>query len=163
MKKGNVLIISVIFIAICIVIIMFIAAVFMSHINSILYNMKLEMYLINKSAVIAVNKNETSIDKFSYNKKAYRAYFENSIKESFSLNDELKNDDKLISGVKILEYEIYDKGSRDKYTRTICDDRTIHTVLEVKIRPIIMKEFFEKILTFQIHEDVNLNTVKVGI
>ena len=155
--------ISVIFIAICVVIIMFIAAVFMSHVNSILYNIKLEMYMINKSAVIAVNKNETSIDDFSFNKKAYKEYFEDAIKSSYDLNDEFENNAKLISSVKVIEYDIYESGKKDYYTGEVCDDRTIHTVLEVKIRPIIMREFFEDIFTFNIHEDVNLNLVQVEV
>ena len=158
MKKGNVLIIAVIFIAIAIAIIMFIAAIFMSHVNSILYNMKIEMYSINRAAIISVNKYNTSIDNFSYNKKAYKDYFENAIKNSYDLNDEYENKQKLINSVKILEYEIYEKGKRDSITNKRCDDRTIHTVIEVKIRPIIMKDYFENIFKFEIHEDVNLNT-----
>ncbi len=158
MKKGNVLIIAVIFIAIAIVIILFIAAIFMSHVNSILYNMKLEMYSINRSAIIAVNKYNTSIDKFSYNKKAYKKYFENAIKKSYDLNDEFENKDKLISSLKIMEYEIYEKGRKDSITLEKTDNRVIHTVIEVKIRPIIMREYFEDIFKFVIHEDVNLNT-----
>lgn len=161
MKKGNVLIISVIFIAICIVIILFIATFFMSHVNSILYNLKLEMYSINKSAVIAVNKNKTSIDDFSYNKKSYREYFENAIKTSYDLDENFENNNKLISNVRILEYEIYEKGTKDRTTGEICDDRVIHTVLKVKIKPIIMRSVFEDIFAFEIHEDVNLNMMNV--
>lgn len=161
MKKGNVLIISVIFIAICIVIILFIATFFMSHVNSILYNLKLEMYSINKSAVIAVNKNKTSIDDFSYNKKSYREYFENAIKTSYDLDENFENNNKLISNVRILEYEIYEKGSKDRTNGEICDDRVIHTVLKVKIKPIIMRSVFEDIFAFEIHEDVNLNMMNV--
>ena len=157
MKKGNILIISVIFIACAIVIILFIATIFMSHVNSILYNMKLEMYSINKSAIIAINKYNTSIDKFSFNKKAYRTYFENAIKENYKLNDNFENENKLISYIKILDYDIYEKGEKDSTTKTKCDDRTIHTVIEVKVKPIIMKDFFENVLKFKIHEDVNLN------
>jgi len=36
--------------------------------------------------------------------------------------------------------------------------RVIHTVVEVKVTPIIMREFLEDIFTFEVHEDVNLNT-----
>lgn len=160
MKKGNVLIISVIFIAICIVIILFIAAIFMSHVNSILYNLKLEMYSINKSAIIAVNKYNTSIDSFSYNKKEYRKYFEDAIKKSYDLDKNFKNPDKLISSLKIIDYEIYDVGNRDAYTKNKCANRVIHTTVEVKIKPIIIRALFEKIFTFTIHEDVNLNLLK---
>lgn len=162
MKKGNILIISVIFIAICIAIILLIATIFMGHVNSILYNMKLEMYSINRAAIISVNKDKTSIDDFSYSEKAFREYFENAIKNSYELNDEYENEEKLINYIKILEYDIYEKGKKDIYTKEKCDGRTIHTVIEVKIKPIIMKSFFEDIFVFKIHEDVNLNMVYMG-
>ncbi len=161
MKKGNILIIAVIFIACAIAIFLFISAIFMSHVNSILYNMKLEMYSINKSAIIAVNKYSTSIDNFSYNKKAYREYFEDQIKKNYSLDKNFKNEDKLISSIEILEYDIYEKGEKDSWTKEKCDDRTIHTIIEVKIKPIIMKDFFKNIFKFTIHEDVNLNMINV--
>lgn len=157
MKRGNILIVAMIFVAICIVITLFISAIFMSHVNSILYNLKLEMYSINKSAIIAVNKNETSIGKFSYNQKAYRTYFEDAIKNSFDLNNDFENKDKLIESIKIIDYGIIEKGKKDSFTNKKCDDRVIHTVVEAKIRPIIMKDLFSKIFTFQIHEDVTLN------
>lgn len=162
MKKGNVLIIATIFIAVAIVIILFIAVIFMSHVNSILYNMKTEIYSINKSAIIAVNKTETSIGNFSFNKKAYKNYFEEVLKANYDLDDDFCNKEKLISTVKIIEYDIYEKGSKDSFTDKKCENRVIHTVLEVKIKPIIMKEFFEKIFTFEIHEDVILNSLYMG-
>lgn len=162
MKKGNVLIIATIFIAVAIVIILFIAVIFMSHVNSILYNMKTEIYSINKSAIIAVNKNETSIGNFSFNKKVYKNYFEEVLKANYDLDDNFCNKEKLIYNIKIIEYDIYEKGSKDSFTSKKCEDRVIHTVLEVKVKPIIMKEFFEKIFTFEIHEDVILNSLNMG-
>lgn len=157
MKKGNILIISLIFIAICIIIILFIATIFMNHVNSILYSIKLEMYSINKAAIISVNKNEASIDNFKHNKKVYKEYFENGIKKSFDLNDNFENKEKLIESIKVVQYDIFEKGKKDSYTKEKCDDRILHTVISAKIKPIIMRNFFEKIFTFEIHEDVNLN------
>ena len=157
MKQGNVLVIAMIFVAICMVVILFIAAIFMSHVNSILYHLKLEMYSINQSAILSVNKNSTSIDNFSYHPKTYRTYFEKALKENFHLNDQLENRDNLIEYVKIIEYDMIENGKRDPFTKEKCDGRKIHTVIEVKIKPIILRQFFEKVLIFQIHEDVNLN------
>jgi len=157
MKNGNILIISMIFVAVCIVIILFIATIFMSHVNAVLYHLKIEMYSINKSAILAVNKNRTSIDDFSYHQKDYKKYFENALKESFHLNDEFKNEENLIESIKIIDYEIIERGARDRFTKQKCNSRVIHTVIEAKIKPIIMRHVFEKIFTFEIHEDVNLN------
>lgn len=156
-NKGNVLIIGIVFVAIAIVIFTFVIAVFMSHINSVLYSVKLDMYSMNKSAVIAVNKNKANTDRFSYNKNAYKDEFVKFLIKNYELDDNFSNEDKLITHISIEEYEVYNKNKKDNFTKKRCDDRTIHTVLKVKVRPIILKEFLEDIFCFTIHEDVNLN------
>ena len=156
-NKGNVLRIGIVFVAIAIVIFTFVIAVFMSHINSVLYSVKLDMYSMNKSAVIAVNKNKANTDRFSYNKNAYKDEFVKLLIKNYELDDNFSNEDKLITHISIEEYEVYNKNKKDNFTKKRCDDRTIHTVLKVKVRPIILKEFLEDIFCFTIHEDVNLN------
>ena len=49
----------------------------------------------------------------------------------------------------------------DNFNNQKCDDNTIHTVITVKIKPIILKKELENIFTFKIHEDVNLNMAKI--
>jgi hypothetical protein len=162
MKKenGNILTISLIFISIAISIFMFIMAIFMSNVNGIIYGVKTDMYTINKSAVIAVNKNKANIDNFTYDSKEYKKYFEEALRKNYNLNKDLENKNGLIKKVIINEYEILKKGNKDNFTKEICDDTTIHTVIEVKIKPIIMSKALEKIFTIEIHEDVNLNMAK---
>ena len=162
MKKGNVLIVTVFIIAIFVIILLFIATLFMNHVNSILYTFKLEMYSINKSAIFAVNKGRTSIDDFSYNKNVYKKYFEDEIKRQYDLDKDFKNKDKLISSVKIEEYEILAKNKKDSYTNKKCENQVIHTVVKLKIKPIIMSSLLEDIFTFEIHEDVNLNELNTN-
>ena len=162
MKKGNVLIVTIFIIAIFVIILLFIATLFMNHVNSILYTFKLEMYSINKSAIFAVNKGRTSIDDFSYNKNVYKKYFEDEIKRQYDLNKEFKNKDKLISSVKVEEYDIFSKGEKDTYTNKKCENQLIHTVIKLKIKPIIMSSILENIFTFEIHEDVNLNELNIN-
>lgn len=158
-QKGNILIISMIFVAIAITIFTFIIMLTISHTNNILYNFKLEMYSMNKTAIIAVNKNKANIDNFSYNKNVYEKEFIKLLKQNYKLDNNLSNGDKLISNIEIKEYEIYEKNKKDNYTKEKCDDRTIHTVLKVKIKPIIMRKILEDVFVFTVHEDVNLNMV----
>lgn len=156
-QNGNVLTIGLIFIAIAIIIFMFVIAVFMSHINSILYNIKLDMYSMNKTAIIAVNKNKANIDNFSYNKNVYKEEFIKLLKSNYNLDDNLKNDDKLITKIDVVEYEIYEDKKKDSYTGNKADGRVIHTVLKIKIKPIILKSVLENLFVFDVHEDVSLN------
>ena len=160
-KNGEVLSIAMIFIAIVIIIFTFIIAIFMNHINSILYNFKLDMYALNRSAIIAINKLEGSIDSFSYDEEVYREEFLKNLKSNYSLDDNLKNNDKLISGVEIIEYTIYEDNDKDSYTNERCDGRVLHTVVNVRIKPIILKSILERLFTFEIHEDVALNSVLI--
>ena len=161
MKNGNVIIVAMIFVAISIVIILLVAAIFMSHVNSILYRIKLDMYTMNRSAIIAVNKGNASIDRFTYHKETYRKNFEEELKRAYKLNDAMENEQQLIQKMRILQYEIYEKGKKDQFTKEKCDDRVIHTVIEVKMHRIILPKYFEKIFTFTIHEDINLNMVNI--
>lgn len=159
-QNGNVLIIGMIFISIALVIFIFIMSIFISQINTVLYNFKLDMYSFNKSGIIAVNKNKANIDNFSYNEKEYRKQFEELIKLNYDLDDTFTNKEKLISSVKIKEYKIYNKGQQDNYTKKICNYNILHTVVTIKIKPIILKNLLENLFTFEIHEDVNLNLLK---
>ena len=160
-NSGEVITASVIFLAIAIVICLLVITVFVAHINSILYNFKLEMYSLNRSAIIAVNKNKANVDNFSYNAQVYEKEFVNFLKNNYELDDNLKNKNKLISGIEIVEYKIYNARSKDSFSKKNLQDRTIHVVLRVKIKPIILKKLFENIFVFTIHEDVALNSMIV--
>ena len=106
-KKGNAFIISILFIAIGLIIFMFICVVFVGEVTSLAHNIKLDMYSINKSAIISVNKGITSRDSFSYSKDAYKEYFIDMLKKNYSLNDDLKSSTGLVRSVDILQYDVY--------------------------------------------------------
>lgn len=161
MSRGNVLIIFSIFIAIFLCILMFIIVIFMSHINSILYNVKLNVYSISKSGIISVNKNKANTGMFSYDTKTFKKELEKSLKDNYDLDDDMSNTEKLISKITIKEYKLYKKGQTDSYLKRRCENDTLHIVLDVKIRPIILRSFLENIFVFTIHEDVNLNMLKM--
>ena len=161
MERGNMLIIATIFMAIILTILIFAVVIFMSHVNNTLYNVKLDMYSIARSGIISVNKHQANVGNFKYDTKTYKKEFEKSLKENYKLNEDFENEEKLISKIKIVEYKIYKKGEKDNFTKSRADDRTLHIVLEVKLKPIIFKKLLEKIFIFKIHEDVNLNVVNL--
>lgn len=161
MERGNMLIIATIFMAIILTILIFAVVIFMSHVNNTLYNVKLDMYSIARSGIISVNKHQANVGNFKYDTKTYKKEFEKSLKENYKLNEDFENEEKLISKIKIVEYKIYKKGEKDNFTKSRADDRTLHIVLEVKLKPIIFRKLLEKIFIFKIHEDVNLNVVNL--
>ena len=148
MERGNTLIIATIFMAIILTILIFAVVIFMSHVNNTLYNVKLDMYSIARSGIISVNKNQANVGNFKYDTKTYKKEFEKSLKENYKLNEDFENEEKLISKIKIVEYKIYKKGEKDNFTKSRADDRTLHIVLEVKLRPIIFRKLLEKIFIY---------------
>ena len=161
-NKGNSFIISIIFIAIIIIILFFVCTVFIGETNSILYNIKLDMYSINKSAIISVNKGITSRSKsISYNKNEYLNYFKEMVKENYNLDDNLSNTNGIVQKVEIIDYEIYKNGKKDKYTNKYVDGTTIHSVIKVRIKPVLFENLLKDKFVFDIHEDVSMNLVKV--
>ena len=160
-ENGNVMLVSVLFIAAILIIFVFIISIFISQVNSTLYRIKTEMYSINRNGIIAVNKNLANTGKLSYSEKEYKKYFINSLKENYKLDENLENKNGLIERIEIKEYEMLNKRDKDSYTKERVDSVTLHTVLEIEIKPIIMKEFLDEVFIFDIHEDVVLNGVKM--
>ncbi len=81
-NKGNSLMICIFFIVLMLIIFFFIGAVYISEMNSVAYNIKLDMYSVNKSAIIAVDKGITSREKFSYDSKTYKKEIEQLLKKN---------------------------------------------------------------------------------
>lgn len=160
-KNGNVLIFSVFLIAAVLVIFLFIMLIFMSEVNAYLYNFKLDMYSINKSAIIAVNKGITSRESFSYDSKTYQEYFEEMLKKNYKLDENLENTNGVVQAVTILEYNIVEAGKKDGYTKRKLKDNTIHSVIKIKVKPIFSIKQLERLFTFEIHEDVVLNVLNM--
>lgn len=160
-KKGNVMLVTVLFITAVLIIFVFIISIFISQVNSTLYRIKTEMYSINRNGIIAVNKNIANTGKLSYSEKEYKKYFINSLKENYNLDENLENNNGLVEKIKINEYEILKKKTKDPYTKEKLENITLHTVIEIEIKPIIMKKFLDKVFIFDIHEDVVLNGVKM--
>lgn len=161
-NKGNTLIIGIIFVALIITILFFVCAVFVGETNSILYNIKLDMYSINKSAIVSVNKGITSRSKnIDYDKNEYLKFFKDMIKKNYGLDESLSNQGGLIQKVDIVDYEIYKKGKKDLYTNEKLQDVTIHSVIKVKIKPVIFEDLLRDKFVFEIHEDVAMNMVEV--
>lgn len=148
-------------IAIVLIIFIFIVIIFVSQITNLMYNLKTDMYLMNRAAIVAVNRNKGNVDVLSYDVNAYRDSFEDMLKVNYNLDFDFKNDGSIIEKIEILNYEIYKKKDEDSYSNVVCKNDVIHTVLRVKIKPIILKNFFDDFFVFEVHEDVVLNGVKM--
>ena len=159
-NKGNTFLISIIFIAITIAIFVFAGAVYFGIVNSLVSNIKLDMYSANRSAIVAVNKGVTSRNAFSYNVRDLKSAFENHLIKNYNLNNQLENKDGLVRKIEIIEYGILDNRRTDSITKQRSRGKTVHSVIKVQIRPLIMAEQMQDTFTFLVHEDVALNEVQ---
>lgn len=160
-QKGNIMITSLLIIMAILIIFVFIISVFISQVNNTLYRIKSEMYMFNRNGIIAINKNIASQGILSYSENEYKEQFIKALKENYNLNEKLENDDGLIERIEIKEYKILKKNRKDSFTKRKVKDVTLHTIIEIEIKPIIMKKLLDKIFIFDIHEDVVLNGVKM--
>jgi hypothetical protein len=156
-NSGNAFIIALIFTAVILSIFIFIIAIFMSEVGSLLHSIKLDMYSINKSAVIAVNKYQTSLGYFSYSKKDFRENLKSMLMKNYNLDNNLCNKDGIIQQVSIIDCNICKKRTNDPYTKERLKNMTIHSLIKVKVKPIILEEQLSDLFTFYVHEDVILN------
>lgn len=160
-QNGNIMITSILLILAVLIIFVFIISVFMSQVNNTLYRIKTEIYMFNRDGIIAINKSIASQGILSYSEKVYKEQFIKSLKENYNLNEDLENENGLIERIKIKEYKILDKNKKDSYTKQKVKDVTLHTVIEVELKPIILKNLLDKVFIFDVHEDVVLNGVKM--
>ena len=115
--NGNVVIIAMIFVGIFMVVLLFVAAIFMSNVNSILHSVKTDMYTINKSAIMAVNKNKANVDKFEYDEREYKRYFSQMLKKNYDLN---KLEEVLFVNLKeLIQNNMYDNPRNRERTEEI--------------------------------------------
>lgn len=153
-KKGDINIFLMFIITMFMVLIVFITteAIFLNHINSYLHTVKLDMFMINKSACLALNRNYENQELSSINKDEYLKYFRNVLTQNYDLDNNLRNGTKLINKIDILEYEYLN----DEKT----NEPKISATIGVKIEPLVFKELLEDKFYFRIHEDVFLKRLK---
>lgn len=160
-KNGNIMLVSILFVMAILIIFVFIMSVFIGQVNNMIYRVKTEMYMFNRDGIIAVNKNIANQGKVSYSEKEYKKQFIKSLQKNYKLDENLESDTGLIEKIRIKEYKILKENQKDAFTKKKVGDVTLHTVIELEVKPIIMPEFLDEVFIFDVHEDVVLNGVKM--
>lgn len=155
------MLVSILFIMVILIIFVFIMSVFIGQVNNMIYRIKTEMYMINRDGIIAVNKNIANQGKISYSEKEYKKQFVKSLQKNYNLDENLESNTGLIEKIRIKEYKILKENQRDTFTKKKVEDVTLHTVIELEVKPIIMPGILDEVFIFDVHEDVVLNGVKM--
>lgn len=146
--EANMLLVVVTAGFICVVIFFFANAILLNHINSIMYTVKVDMFLLNRSAVMALNKNLLGKDIDSISMEDYLGEFKKGLRQNYGLNEELEGGNKLIQKIDILKYE-YDTSDRP----------TIRTEIGVKVEPLVFKAALKDVFYYKIKQDVRVDRV----
>ena len=157
-KSGTISIVIIALSGLFVIVLLVMFAVCIMYINmySIVYNYKMDLYNLNRSAIISINKSEGKFGIYEYNKQEYQNLFLELLKKTYNLNDELKNGDRYIEKVEILEYEIYTSGNIDSVTGKRINSDIIHVVTSITYNPIIFKSLFPDNCTFVVHNDISI-------
>lgn len=139
---------------------LFAVAVFMSHVNSILYTVKVDMFLINRSAILALNRDIEKREISSISRDDYYNYFKKVLEYNYNLDDNLKSGNRLIEQIDILQYEYFTTTTVDNVTGKTISEPTIHAEIGVKVRPIVFKNALADIFYFRIHQDVKVDRIQ---
>ncbi|MBE5821668.1 MAG: hypothetical protein E7311_03645 [Clostridiales bacterium] len=158
MKKGDVsiYIIMIVIVFMIILLLFFSATVLLINVYIVVYDYKLNLYNLNKNAIMSVNNLKGSYGIYEYDKNEYLSEFKKALIKQYQLNESLENGNKNISKIEILEYEIYEKNDIDSITSKEINNNTIHVVTNIKYRPIIFSFLFKKGIIFKVHNDISI-------
>lgn len=118
-------------------------AMLLNHINSIMYTIKVDMFLINRSAIMALDRNSGQRGVDSINTEAYYKYFRKALQDNYGLDENLQGGNKLIEKIDI-----------NKYKYETISEPVIKTEIGVKVRPIVFRQALQDIFYFKISQDV---------
>ncbi|MGE5472708.1 MAG: hypothetical protein ACM3UU_00615 [Ignavibacteriales bacterium] len=124
------------------------AAILVNHINSIMYTIKVDMFVINRAAVIALNKDAEGKGLNDISREEYLKFFKEVLRQNYGLDEELKNGNKLIEKIDIIRYD-YDTTN----------EPVIKTEIGVKVSPIVFRKVFKDIFYFRIKQNVKVQKV----
>lgn len=126
----------------------FAAAVFVNHVNSIMYTVKVDMFMINRAAIIALNRDAGGKDINEISREDYLNFFKQVLRQNYGLDENLEGGNKLIDRIDILKYD-YD---------TI-KEPIIKTEIGVKVSPVVFRAAFKDMFYFKIQQNVKVRKV----
>lgn len=158
MKKGDIsiYIVMITIIFIILIIIFFSAIILLINVYVIVYDYKLNLYNLNRSAIMSVNSIKGSYEIYEYDKNEYLETFRKLLIKQYNLNQDLQHGKKNILKIEIIEYEIYEKGDIDTITNKKINNNTIHVVTNIRYKPIILYFLFENEINFKVHNDISI-------
>ena len=157
-RKGDVsiFIIAITVLIIIMAILMFAVCIMNINMYCIVYNYKMDLYTLNRNAIIAVNKVEGKYGVYKYDEEKYLKQFKELLMKTYKLDDNLSNGSKFIQNIKIKEYKVLEVNDIDPVTKKKLTKDVIHVFTTIEYMPIIFKGLFPNNCVFEVHNDISI-------
>lgn len=132
-----------------------------STMNMVLHEIRSDLYLINQNAVFAIQKNLMGEDISALYESELEELIAEGMITSWGLNNRLKNGEGLIEEVKIKEVAVLEEGELDTAKNEIVENLMVHTIIKVKVKPVIFKSLLANKSEFEFHTDSSINKISL--
>jgi len=161
LKRGSMFFIVGVVVFLMIVLFTFFAIiVFKNNVNLVLHGLKNDLFLISRNSIFSIEKNLMADDIERIDEDDLKHYISNEISEVWNLDYRLSNGRGIIKSADILELEVLEEGDNDSVSGKEAKCFTVHLVVGVKVKPIILNQIFDDIFYFKLHEDLKLNKLE---
>ena len=140
---------------------LFFIVVSKSTFNMVLHEIRSDLYLINQNAIFAIQKDLMGEDISCLYEAELEDLIAEGIKTSWELNGRLKNGQGLIKEAKIKSVIVLEEGDLDPTDKEISEELMVHTVIKVKVKPVIFQSSLEDKSEFEFHTDLKIDKIEL--
>lgn len=157
MKKGMAgSLIAGIILSVIVFLMIFFVVIFKNNLNSVLHNLRTEVYMISQNSIFALERDLVAKDIYSVYESDIEKFIKEEIRLEWKLDENLKNGQGIVKEANILDISLLDKGDVDNVTNKTVESMTIHVLIEVHVKQMILKSIFTDDMIFKMHEDVRV-------
>ncbi|MBE5813205.1 MAG: hypothetical protein E7314_06100 [Clostridiales bacterium] len=132
-----------------------------STVNMVLHEIRSDLYLINQNAIFAIQKDLMGEDISCLYEGELETLIAQGIKKSWELDGRLKNGQGLIKEAKIKNVLVLEEGDLDPVDKKLSDTLMVHTVIKVKIKPVIFESLLKDKSEFEFHTDLHIEKIEL--
>lgn len=159
-EKGSIIFpVGLMFFLLLIFMILFFIVVSKSTMNMVLHEIRSDLYLINRNAIFAIQKNLMGEDISCLYEGELTDLIKEGIITSWKLDNKLKNGKGVIEESKIKNITVIEEGEIDPVTREIANNLMVHTVIKVRVKPVILKSLLADKSEFEFHTDISIDKI----
>lgn len=140
---------------------LFFVVVSKSTFNMVLHEIRSDLYLISRNAIFAIQKDLMGEDISCLYEGEIEDLIYEGIRTSWELDGRLKNGQGLIKEAKIKNVLVLGDGDLDPVDKEISEELMVHTVIKVKVKPVIFKSLLEDKSEFEFHTDLQIDKIEL--